>query len=114
MYEVAKYIFDWCPYLLTEAEKKARKHLIGLDKMESHESAARKNLSSKMWLYDDENVLKLLETGKEEFYKKTVERVLRENPNKDFLNLCPKCGTLTRTPKAKQCRKCYHSWHNKL
>lgn len=112
MDKLANYIFDWCPHLLTENERKARKHLIGLDKIESHDSEARKEMSKKMWLSDDENVLKLLEKGSETFYKTAVERVLRDNHNKDFLNLCPKCNALARTPKSKQCPKCFYSWHN--
>lgn len=27
------------------------------------------------------------------------------------MNYCPKCDLLTRTPKAKQCYKCFHKWH---
>tara|TARA_B100000674_G_C37837410_1_gene913572 strand:- start:55 stop:384 length:330 start_codon:yes stop_codon:yes gene_type:complete len=27
------------------------------------------------------------------------------------MNYCPKCDSLARTPKAKQCYKCFHKWH---
>jgi hypothetical protein len=27
------------------------------------------------------------------------------------LNCCPKCDALAKTPKARQCRYCFHDWH---
>ncbi len=107
MTELAKYIFDHYPNLLTTEERLARKHLIGLQKLKDEDSESRR----RFWLSTDENVLILLENGSEEFFRKTVERILRDYPNEVFLNKCPKCNALTKTPKAKQCPKCYFSWH---
>lgn len=114
MDQLAKYIFDWCPNLLTDEERKARKHLIGMDKVENTESEKMKIFIGKSWQSNDEKVLKLLESGAENFYKNAVERVLRQNPNRDFLNLCPKCNSLARTPQANQCPKCFYSWHEEI
>lgn len=36
---------------------------------------------------------------------------MKEAPEKVFLNNCPKCNKLARTPYARQCRHCGHSWH---
>lgn len=114
MDELTRYIFNWCSNLLTEEERKARKHLIGLEKVENADSERMKNATRKFWLSRDEHILKLLENGEDEFYRKTVERVFRDNPKKEFLNLCPKCNALTNTPKAKQCPKCFYSWHEEI
>ncbi len=114
MDELTKYIFDWCPNLLMDEERKARKHLIGLDKVKNAESEKMKNALRRRWLSTDLNVLRLLEKGNEHFCQNTVERVLRDNPNKEFLNLCPKCNSLARTPKSNQCPKCFYSWHNEI
>lgn len=66
-----------------------------------------------MRLYSsDKEELELLKDGQDSFFAKVVERVLRDNPDKQFLNLCPNCDYLTVTPKAKQCRNCFHSWHD--
>lgn len=47
-----------------------------------------------------------------EHFKKTMaEKVLREHGDQVFINNCPKCGRLARTPLAKQCRHCRHDWH---
>lgn len=112
MDETTYYIFNYCNELLTKEENQAYRNLLVQLKMDSTDNEIQKDMMRKRWLSNDENVLKLLEKGSEEFYKKAIERVFRDNPNKEFLNLCPKCNSLLRTPKAKQCPKCYFSWHN--
>lgn len=114
MGELEIYIFNYCLELLTKEEKQAHQNLLVQQKIDSVDNVIQKDMMRRRWLSKDENVLKLLENGSEEFYKKAVERVLKDNPNKEFLNLCPKCNALTKTPKAKQCPKCYFSWHNQV
>ncbi|MEK7724759.1 MAG: hypothetical protein AAB336_10450 [Acidobacteriota bacterium] len=110
MDEIAYYIFNYCSDLLTKEEIQAHKNLLVQFKIDSTDNEIQKDMMRRRWQSNDENVLKLLENGSEEFYKIAVERVFREKPNKEFLNFCPKCNALTRTPKAKQCPKCYFSW----
>ena len=114
MDEMAYYIFNHCFDLLKSEEYQAHKNLLVQQKINQSENQVKKERMRKSWLSNDEKVLKLLENGSEEFYKKTVERVFRDNPNKEFLNLCPKCNALTKTPKAKQCPKCFYSWHEEI
>src|ERR1700746_1691361 len=42
----------------------------------------------------------------------TASRILRDHPDL-ALNLCPKCGTLCKTPKSRQCtiKGCLFDWH---
>jgi len=43
--------------------------------------------------------------------KATIAQYLIDNhSNEIFINNCPVCGKLTRTPEAKQCRHCGHDW----
>jgi hypothetical protein len=42
------------------------------------------------------------------FFKRTSDRILKEQ--KVFLNRCPHCNSLARTPTAKQCGKCFKRW----
>ena len=42
------------------------------------------------------------------FYRRTSDRILQDH--KVFLNRCPYCNSLARTPTAKQCGKCYKRW----
>jgi rubrerythrin len=109
--ELARYLFDYLSDLLTDEEKTAYKNTLVQKKIDDADSEPMKRMLRKHWLSSDERVLELLKDGEEAFFRKLEERVLRDNPDKDFMNLCPKCGYLTITPKAKQCRKCYHSWH---
>ena len=49
--------------------------------------------------------------GDLQLFKETVrDRVLAEHPH--VVKRCPKCDRVLRTPKAKQCRWCFHDWHN--
>lgn len=112
MDEMVYYIFTYCTDLLTKEENQVHKNLLVQFKIDSTDNETQKDMMRRRWQSHEENVLKLLANGSEEFYKKAVERVFRDNPNKEFLNLCPKCDALTNTPKAKQCPKCYFSWHN--
>lgn len=111
MDEITYYIFNYRQDLLTAEENFAYRHLSVSQNIDFVESENQRKLMRK-WLSTDNNVLKLLENGENEFYKLTVERVFQDNPDKEILNLCPKCNALARTPKAKQCPKCYFSWHN--
>jgi hypothetical protein len=47
-----------------------------------------------------------------EFELKVVQRIMTETPEKVFLNNCPTCSKLARTPYAKQCRYCGYTWHD--
>jgi recombinational DNA repair protein RecR len=44
--------------------------------------------------------------------RKFTERILLEHKEHPLLNFCPTCHKLARTPQAKQCRFCSHSWRN--
>ena len=55
-------------------------------------------------------VRRLLADGPIEFKRRIAERVLHEHGDAVFLNLCPRCHGLCRTPKALQCFRCGHSW----
>ncbi len=110
MTELEHYIFYYCPELLTKEEHLAHRNLLGLLKIDSTYNEIKKDVLRRNLISRDRKVLELLENGTEEFYRKAVERVLRSYPKGEFLNLCPKCSALARTPKAKQCPKCFHSW----
>lgn len=43
--------------------------------------------------------------------EKIAKIIIDKYSNNIILNYCSKCNKLTRTPKAKQCKNCFHSWH---
>lgn len=45
------------------------------------------------------------------FRARVCERIIHERANEVNLNRCPQCARIPRTPRAKQCPWCFHSWH---
>ena len=112
--ELARYIFVHFPNLLTTDEVKASKHAMYLEKLgyndPEHSSRAR-SYRKRGLLTDDPAVLDLLKDGFDAFELRVCERIMAECPEKVFLNNCPRCNRLARTPYARQCRYCGHDWH---
>lgn len=110
------YILNYSSHLMTENESLAWRHhstLIKQDKKDISEfSDERRQLFLKNgWITDNPIVLDLLRDGIDAFRENTAERILEDNGENVFFNDCPRCGKLTRTPFAKQCRFCGHDWH---
>ena len=53
----------------------------------------------------------VMNDGYEQFARRVRDRILREHRDRVVLNICPKCGGLAKTPRAQQCRWCFHDWH---
>jgi hypothetical protein len=66
------------------------------------------------WGSNDSEVIALLKDGREVFLRNVRDKILHEHANEVFLNYCPKCGALTKTPRAQQCPVCFHSWHGDI
>jgi hypothetical protein len=71
-----------------------------------------KLLKQKGDLSISETGLELIKNGSENFRLNVAKRILEERANDLFLNKCPKCEFLARTPQSRQCRNCGHNWHN--
>ncbi len=107
---------------MTEVEVDALRHSNSMFKLmrpEDYDSIesykARVNwFNERKLITDNPNTLSLLEEGREEFYIKTATRIFQEGPDKIFFNYCPKCKQLARTPYARQCKRCGHSWHDTI
>lgn len=113
--ETAKYIIRYFSNLLTSAEKMAIKHTTSIYQLE-HSTSDNLHLTKifreKGWLTSEQSVLDLLKDGYENFELNIANRIIDQNPNRVFFNHCPKCNKLARTPYARQCRHCGHSWHD--
>jgi len=105
------YIIKYYADLMTDEEKLAYRHLFGLSKIAQTSSASIKFRVKSDLCTEDLDILNLLGEGEEEFYIKVAKRILHDNQEKVFLNYCPKCGALARTPKAQQCKSCGLDWH---
>ena len=111
--ERVKYIMDYYANLLNEHEKKARTHFIATAKLGPDPNPTRlKWYQERGLLVEDPLVLNLLNDGYSAFAHRAAQRILNEHPDQVFLNLCPKCQRLARTPQARQCRHCGHNWRH--
>ena len=111
------YIRQYFADALTPQESEAFNHLLHEEQLSvyhldarSHEKR-RKEMIKKGWLSSDPEVLGLLKNGADHFELSTAKRIMSESPEKVFLNLCPTCGSLPRTPRAGQCPS-GHSWRD--
>lgn len=111
MDELARYIFNYYSHLMTTEEKAAHKSMIGQSKVQHADLPGIKKVITDFWISKDPRVLELLADGSEVFMARVSDRIMREHRNEVFLNYCPRCGALTKTPRAKQCPKCFFSWH---
>ena len=118
--DTVSYIINYYSHLLTTKEKMVLKHqqsLYKLDNSDGRETQEQNQRRTAMyinrgWLSTDEEVLDLLKEGYESFEIKIATKLLAEYPEKVFLNNCPNCGRLARTPTARQCRFCGYDWHS--
>lgn len=107
--ETASYIRNYFSSLMTENEMLALKHYMYTYKTEDN-PRMRKVMIERGWISERSEIKAYLKDGYDEFELNVARRIMRESPEKVFLNNCPKCGKLVRTPLAKQCRYCCHSW----
>ncbi|SEW45929.1 hypothetical protein SAMN05428988_6179 [Chitinophaga sp. YR573] len=63
------------------------------------------------WLSDDQDSSDMLKMGQDQFYILIASKLKERYESEIFINNCPKCGKLCRTPLAKQCRYCVYDWH---
>ena len=110
MTDGAKYILDFYPRFLTTEERQAlwlarallkRANLEVLRRFEPDFTPELEARLREAWLCD----------GPEKCFDAIAARVERHHGGEIHFHVCPKCGGLCRTPKAKQCFHCHHDWH---
>jgi hypothetical protein len=112
--ELINYIFGFCSKFMTEKEKSADWHHFSMQK--SQNGRAEKfytHFKNQNLISSDEEVIDLLKEGYWIFKENVAGRIYQAHKEELELNLCPKCFKIARTPLAKQCQFCFHSWHCK-
>jgi hypothetical protein len=110
--ELASYIRTYFSELMTDDERLALKYHMFTYKTEDNPKM-RQALVDRGWITERKDIQEFLKDGYEEFELNVANRVMTETAEKVFLNNCPKCKKLARTPFAKQCRYCKYNWHDK-
>lgn len=110
--ELIEYIFRYCDHFMTDKENKANWHQFAIEKSGyGAKEGFYNHFKQKGHISNDPEVLALLENGFQSFKEKVVTCIYNEYKTKLNLNLCPKCGKVARTPRARQCKFCSHNWH---
>jgi hypothetical protein len=110
--ELTRYVFHNYSALMTLAENQAYKALV-LERKAERSSEDMKRHLRLLFSSTEPDVVALLDRGAREFLVATRDRILRDHRSEVFLNRCPKCGALARTPKACLCPSCKHTWYEK-
>ena len=106
---LTKYVIDYYGGLMTRAEWLAYRAFVVEGKIEhGYDPELLSDLRT-----DDPEALSLMSQGVESFRLHVRDRILRDHRERVFLNYCPKCAGLTTTPRARQCRWCFHQWHRR-
>ncbi|UTX49311.1 hypothetical protein [Chryseobacterium sp. MA9] len=109
--EIIDYIIKYFSELMTDHEKLALKYHMYTSKS-SENAKLRRIMTERGWINSDPEIMDLLKKGYEDFEHNTVNHIMTETREKVFLNNCPKCDKLARTPYAKQCKYCGYNWHH--
>lgn len=122
----ASYIVKYFPRLMEMDERAAWWHHFAMSKIEQTPTGmegaeVQEWQRSKIEFYKEQGmissdaaVLAKLENGYDAFILATANRVLADSKEDLFLNNCPNCGELARTPQSKQCRHCGTNWHDQV
>jgi len=117
---LVSYVMRYYRRFMTKQEHLVAGHLFGTMKVTKGRSdaaaqaevqAGQRRLNLKELLSSDPEILKIAHDGYDAFTQRTATRILAEHSEEIYLNHCPRCNALANTPKARQCRFCFHDWH---
>jgi hypothetical protein len=118
--DLVSYVMSYYRHFMNHEEKGAYSHLAGTMKATMGRSdviaqqEARSHCQFSRWLTDDPSALQLAGEGWQAFLERTANRIFAEHRKDIFLNCCPRCQKLARTPAARQCRFCGYDWHHSV
>lgn len=99
-----RYVWEFYLHLATTLEQKAGWAALGDDWAKiKGQDALMEFCWKKHRLAEDPEVMALLADGIDAFRRRLAMRLLRDFPQELFVNRCPRCHRIARTPKAQQC-----------
>jgi hypothetical protein len=110
--ELTRYVWDYFQNRMTDFERRVGLAIIGRQKAANAGADAAHPLMARWGLTDDPEVNAALANGPEDFRRRVSLRVLAEAGDEVFVNRCPQCSRVVRTPKARQCFWCGFDWHS--
>lgn len=113
---ITDYIWSNYGYLMTDIEYRAGMTILLFRKANAYADGDEIKLAQLQNSYkvdQNEEANDLLKDGHELFLQQVSERLLQEKKQEVFINRCPECSRVVRTPKSKQCYWCGYYWGDK-
>jgi hypothetical protein len=107
--ELWKYVSENYSHHFTPLEARVAIAVLATDKATIGSTDFAQFLRNKAGLDSDPKVALELADGADAFRRRVADRVIREYGV--FVNRCPRCQRVVRTPKAAQCFWCGFDWH---
>jgi hypothetical protein len=110
--ELTRYIWNHYGRLMTEFEWRVGRASLGRAKAAASRSPEMAEALNRLWgAVGEPEVEAALADGPETFRRRVRDRLLAERGAEVFVNRCPRCGRVVRTPRARQCFWCGFDWH---
>ena len=106
-----KYVLTYYSEYFTELESIGFKAILAEEKAQNASPSMADKLREKWGAKNNPEVVAALSEGSDKFNEAVFQRLMSEHGNDIFINRCPKCKKIAKTPKAKQCPWCFHDWH---
>ena len=111
---LTRYICNHYQHLMSDFELKMMRVISTLMKAETASSPEITRMTLEKWgLIDDAEINDALANGYEAYRRQVRDRILKDHKQEVFVNRCPQCNHIVRTPEAKLCLWCGHSWFEK-
>lgn len=110
--ELTRYVWEHFQHRMTDFERRVGRAIIARQKAAKAGRSVARLLAVRWGLTDDPEVNAALADGPEEFRRRVRSRVLAEAEGEVFVNRCPQCARVVRTPQARQCFWCGFDWHS--
>jgi hypothetical protein len=114
------YIVEYFSHLLSDDEQHAIRYAYFIINNEEGDeesevvTVTNNILRRHRLIQSNQTVLDYIRTGLDSFNTGIANHLMEEYKDRIFLNLCPQCRKLARTPYARQCRHCGYDWHEKV
>ena len=97
---------------MTDFERKVGSASIGRTKADNSANPLIAALLRQRWgQADDPAINAALQGGTAIFRRQVRDRLLHTSEDQIFINRCPACQRIARTPKARLCVWCGHTWY---
>ena len=109
--KLTAYIWNHYTHLMTDFERRVESAIILRTKVERNSDPRMADMLRQRWGgADAPAITAALQQGTDVFRQQVCKRLLAAYGDQMFINRCPACQRIVRTPKARLCVWCGHTW----